>query len=423
LNVTIIPRRVLSGEVIAPPSKAYTHRALFAGLLSHGITEIENPLSSDDTETTAAAISALGASLERRTNVWTIRSNGHPTTVKKEIHCGESGVTLRFTIPIASLTGEEIMFKGSEGLIRRPIEPLAEAMVQLGVNVAASKCGIRVAGGPPLGGRIQIRGDVSSQFVSGLLLAAPMMQEGLRLEMTSPLESRGYVRLTMEIMKHHGVQVKSNDEMSLFEIQPKQTYAPAADRVPGDFSSASFVMSAAAITDSKLLIRGLLQENSEPDSVVVSILSKMGIATRFIPEGLLVEGGRLNGIIINIRDCPDLGPILAVLGCYADGETRITGAGRLRYKESDRLNAVASELRVLGGEIEAINGSLLVHGPRSLHGGNVRSHGDHRVAMALSAAALRAKGQVVIEGAECVSKSYPAFFNDLRSLGVEVFGR
>ena len=316
MNVTIIPRRVLSGEVIAPPSKAYTHRALFAGLLSHGITEIENPLLCDDTETTAAAISDLGASLERRTNVWTIRSNGHPTTVKKEIHCGESGVTLRFTIPIASLTGEEIIFTGSEGLIRRPIEPLAEAMAQLGVNVAASKRGIRVAGGPPLGGRIQIRGDVSSQFVSGLLLAAPMMQKGLRLEMTSPLESRGYVRLTMEIMKHHGIQVKSNYEMSLFEIQPKQTYAPAADRVPGDFSSASFVMSAAAITDSKLLIRGLLQENSEPDSVVVSILSKMGVATRFIPEGLLVEGGQLNGIIIDIRDCPDLGPILAVLGCY-----------------------------------------------------------------------------------------------------------
>ncbi len=423
MKVTITPRRVLSGDVTAPPSKAHTHRALFAGLLSHGITEIENPLLCDDTETTAAAISALGASLERRTNVWTIRSNGHPTTVKKEIHCGESGVTLRFTIPIASLTGEEIMFTGSEGLIRRPIEPLAEAMDQLGVEVASSKRGIRVAGGPPLGGRIQIRGDVSSQFVSGLLLAAPMMQEGLRLEMTSPLESRGYVRLTMEIMKHHGIQVKSNYEMSLFEIQPKQTYAPAADRVPGDFSSASFVMSAAAITDSKLLIRGLLQENSEPDSVVVSILSRMGVATRFIPEGLLVEGGQLNGIIIDIRDCPDLGPILAVLGCYADGETRITGAGRLRYKESDRLNAVASELRVLGGEIEEVNDSLLVHGPRSLRGGNVRSHGDHRVAMALSAAALMAKGQVVIEGAECVSKSYPTFFNDLRLLGVEVFGR
>ncbi|MGD0176232.1 MAG: 3-phosphoshikimate 1-carboxyvinyltransferase [Candidatus Bathyarchaeia archaeon] len=423
MKVTITPRRGLSGDVTAPPSKAHTHRALFAGLLSHGITEIENPLLCDDTETTATAISALGASLERRTNVWTIRSNGHPTTVKKEIHCGESGVTLRFTIPIASLTGEEIMFTGSEGLIRRPIEPLAEAMDQLGVKVASSKRGIRVAGGPPLGGRIQIRGDVSSQFVSGLLLAAPMMREGLRLEMTSPLESRGYVRLTMEVMKHHGIQVKSNDEMSLFEIEPKQVYAPATDRVPGDFSSASFVMSAAAITNSKLLIRGLLQENSEPDSVVVSILSKMGIATQFVPEGLFVEGGRLNGIIINIRDCPDLGPILAVLGCYADGETRITGAGRLRYKESDRLNAVASELRVLGGEIEEINDSLLVHGPRSLQGGNVHSHGDHRVAMALSAAALRAKGQVVIEGAECVSKSYPTFFNDLRLLGVEVFGR
>jgi len=422
LNLTIAPTRVLSGEVTAPPSKAYTHRALFAGLLSNGVTRIENPLSCDDTESTLAAISGLGANLERRANGWTVRSNGHPTTAKREIHCGESVVTLRFTIPIASLTGEEIIFTGRENLIRRPIEPLVEAMGQLGVKVAASKHGIRVAGGPPLGGMVQIRGDVSSQFVSGLLLAAPMMREGLRLEMTSPLESRGYVRLTMEIMKRHGIEVRSNDDMSLFEIRPKQVYGPAADLVPGDFSSASFIMSAAALTNSKLTIRGLSQENSEPDSVVVGILSKMGIATQFGREGLIVAGGRLNGISVNICDCPDVGPVLAVLGCYANGETRITGAGRLRYKESDRLDVVASELSVLGGEIEETEDGLTVHGPRALRGGTVRSHGDHRVAMALGAAALGAQSQVIIEDAECVSKSYPTFFNDLRLLGVEVIG-
>jgi 3-phosphoshikimate 1-carboxyvinyltransferase len=225
----------------------------------------------------------------------------------------------------------------------------------------------------------------------------------------------------MEVMKHHGIQVRVNEEMTRFEVQPKQTYAPAVDHIPCDFSSASFIMCAAAITNSKVLIRGLLQENSQPDSVMVHVLSKMGITTQFTPGGLLLEGGQLNGITIDISDFPDLGPVLAVLGCYADGETRITGAGRLRYKESDRLNAVASELRVLGGEIEETDESLLVHGPRSLQGGRVRSHGDHRIAMALSAAALGAKGQVLIEHAECVSKSYPTFFNDMRSLGVEVF--
>ena len=423
MNVTITPKRTLLGEITAPPSKAQTHRALFAGLLSQGVTEIENPLSCDDTEATAAAISSLGASLERGANAWSVRSNGHPTTATKEIHCGESGVTLRFTIPIASLTGAEITLTGRESLMRRPIQPLAEAMDQLGVKVAASNQGVHVEGGPPLGGKIQIRGDVSSQFISGLLLAAPMMQQGLQLEMTSPLESRGYVWLTIEIMKRHGIEVRSNDKMSRFGIRPKQAYCPAADRVPGDFSSAAFAMSAAAITDSKLLIRGLSQDNSEPDSFVVDILSKMGVVAHFLPEGLLVEGGELNGINVNVRDCPDLGPVLAVLGCYADGETRITGAGRLRYKESDRLDAVATELRAFGAEIEETGDGLIVYGPCSLHGSIVHSHGDHRVAMALSVAAIGAKGQVLIEDAECVSKSYPTFFDDLRLLGVEVNGR
>jgi 3-phosphoshikimate 1-carboxyvinyltransferase len=422
LNVTITPKRTLLGEITAPPSKAHTHRALFAGLLSQGVTEIENPLSCDDTEATAAAISSLGARLERGVKTWSVRSKGYPTTPAKEIHCGESGVTLRFTIPIASLTGAEITLTGRENLMRRPIQPLAEAMDQLGVKVAASEHGVHVEGGPPLGGEVQIRGDVSSQFISGLLLAAPFMQQGLQLEMTSQLESRGYVLLTIEIMKRHGIEVKSNDKMSRFGVRSNQAYSPAADRVPGDFSSAAFAMSAAAITDSKLLIRGLSQDNSEPDSLVVGILSKMGVVAHFLPEGLLVEGGELNGINVNVRDCPDLGPVLAVLGCYADGETRITGAGRLRYKESDRLDAVATELRAFGAEIEETGDGLVVYGPCSLQGGIVHSHGDHRVAMALSVAAIRAKGQVLIEDAECVSKSYPTFFDDLRLLGVEVVG-
>jgi 3-phosphoshikimate 1-carboxyvinyltransferase len=224
-------------------------------------------------------------------------------------------------------------------------------------------------------------------------------------------------------MKHHGVDVNSNDAMSHFEVKPVKAYRPAPESVPGDFSSASFMIAAAAISDSKLLIRGLSQENSQPDSVVVSIISRMGIAARFDREGLRLEGGKLIGTVINIRDCPDLGPILAVLGCYAHGQTRITGGGRLRYKESDRLEAIASELRVLGAKIEVTKQGLVVHGNGILQSGVVHSHGDHRIAMALGVAALMAKGQVVIEDAECVSKSYPDFFNDMRLLGVDVNGR
>jgi 3-phosphoshikimate 1-carboxyvinyltransferase len=329
---------------------------------------------------------------------------------------------LRFTIPIASLTGEKIRLAGREGLMGRPIKPLAEAMKQLGVNVEATRNGV-VVEGEPKGGRVSIPGDVSSQFISGLLLAAPLMERELKLELTSPLQSDIYVSLTLDVMKKHGVEVNSNGKMSTFTVPPLQSYKPAAHRVSGDFSSAAFAMSAAAITNSKLMIRGLSMDSLEPDSVMVEILSKMGVDARSLSEGVLVEGARLKGINVDLRDCPDLGPIVAVLGCYAEGKTQITGAGRLRYKESNRLEAIASELGTLGADIEETEDGLIMCGPCSLEAGIVDSHGDHRIAMALSIAAIRARGQVVIKHAECVSKSYPAFFNDLRSLGVEVVDR
>ncbi len=422
MNVTIAPRVALVGEITAPPSKAHTHRALFAGLLSEGVTKIENPLSCADTEATANAVSALGASVERGTNAWAVQSKGRLRATEKDIDCGESGVTLRFTIPMASLTGHRITLVGRESLMRRPIEPLAEAMNQLGVKVVVGQGGVRVEGGPPKGGKTSIHGDVSSQFISGLLFAAPVMEEGLHLQLDSPLESRSYVTLTIETMKRHGIKISADNELSLFEIPAGQRYRPASHLIPGDYSSAAFALSAAAITGSRLLVRGLPEESAEPDSEMLQILSQMGVETSFQGEGLVVEGGRLKASTVDIRDCPDLGPVTAVLGCYAEGETRITGARRLRYKESNRLDAVTSELRLLGAEIEETDDGLIASGPCSLKGGIVDSHGDHRIAMALGVAAMGAKSQVVIKDAECVSKSYPNFFDDLRSLGVEVVG-
>lgn len=420
MDVTITPKIVLIGEMTAPPSKAYTHRALFAGLLSEGVTEIVNPLYCDDTEATVRAVASLGASVERETNRWAVKSSGHPTATEKEINCGESGVTLRFTIPIASLTGQEIRLVTEGNLMRRPIEPLIDVMNRLGAKVDLGQDLVRVKGDPLKGGKTHIRGDVSSQFISGLLLAAPVMEEGLSLELDSPLESRGYVLLTVEIMKVHGIDIRSDSKLSYFEVAPKQRYRPASHLIPGDYSSAAFAMSAAAITGCRLLVRGLRAENAEPDSAVIEILSQMGVRTSFQEEGLVVNGGRLKACSVDIRDCPDLGPVTAVLGCFADGETRITGGRRLRYKESNRLSAVTSELRALGAEIEETEDGLVASGPCSLKGGIVHSHGDHRIAMALGVAAIRAENHVVIKDAECVSKSYPTFFDDLRSLGVEV---
>jgi len=344
------------------------------------------------------------------------------TAPSGEIDCGESGVTLRFTIPISSLASADIRLKGAEALLRRPLQPLVEAMKQMGVEVALDQNGVRVQG-HPLGGRVQLPGDVSSQFISGLLLAGPLMTEGLELKVTSPLESRGYVSLTLEAMKRHGVDVEADGEMSRFKIAPGQTYKTADHDIPGDYSSSAFLMSAAAVTGSKILLQGLSEEETDPDSAFMGVLSEMGVKTSFAHNALTVEGAPMKAVNVSISDCPDLGPVVAVLGCYADGETRMTGARRLRYKESDRLQAMINELRVLGGEVNGTDDGLTLSGPTPLHGGTVDSHGDHRIAMALTIAALNATDRVVITNAQCVSKSYPSFFNDIRSLGVEVVER
>ena len=178
-------------------------------------------------------------------------------------------------------------------------------------------------------------------------------------------------------------------------------------------------MAAAAVTQSKILILGLPRDRVDPDSAFLEMLGRMGVTTQFT-DALYVEGRALKAVNADVTDCPDLGPVIAAVGCYAEGETRITGAGRLRYKESDRLSVISSELRVLGAEIEEMGSSLLLSGPVSLHGGTVDSHGDHRIAMALSIAALNASGPVQIRNAECVNKSYPAYFDDIRALGVNV---
>lgn len=378
-----------------------------------------NPLQCDDTNATANAVSALGAKVNRETSNWSVKSNGTLSVPQHPINCGESGVTLRFMIPIVSLTGERVSLTSSKNLMRRPLKPLEEALKQLQVNVIIEGDSILVDG-RPRGGIASLRGDVSSQFVSGLLFAGSLMDKGLDLELTTPLESRNYVALTIEIMRQHGVEVESDPEMTRIRVASGQKYLPAKHIIHGDYSSAAFILAAAAVTHSTVRVRDLRQSQSEPDATILQILSQMGASTKYLEDDVVLEGSHLKGTLVDVHDSPDLGPILAVLGCYGEGETRITGAARLRYKESDRLAAITSELGVLGARITQAENELIIQGPSRLQGGVVRSHNDHRIAMALTIAALGASTDVIITDAECISKSYPNFFGDLKSLGVEI---
>ena len=423
MNVSISPSRKISGEVIAPPSKSWTHRALFAGLLSNGTTVVHNPLSCDDTLATTKAVSSLGATLRSEKMTWYVESRGVLTESSGIIDCGESGVTLRFAIPIASLASNDVMLTGRESLMRRPLQPLVNTMRDLGSEVQANGAEVVVKGGLARGGTTRVPGNVSSQFISGLLYAAPLMPNGLELQITSELESRGYVSLTIEVLNRHGIRVETHDDMSSFHVPAAQTYRPAEHSIPGDYSSAAFLMSAAAVTGDRVRIKGLMKNDSDPDSAFLKLLTQMGVESKFSSDALEISPKGLKATKVDVKNCPDLGPILAVLGANGDGETEISGAGRLRYKESDRLATITSELKKLGANIEKTEGGLKVYGPCSLHGGTVESHGDHRIAMALTVAALTADSVVTIRGAQCVNKSYPTFFEDIRSLGVQVIER
>jgi len=337
------------------------------------------------------------------------------------IDCGESGVTMRFLIPILTLTGSEVKLSAKASLMRRPIEPLTEALEQLNTSLVLKDQRIRIRGGPPEGGTVRLRGDVSSQFISGLLLAGTLMKKGIKVEVTSPLESRNYVLLTVETLRRHGVHVNVNPDLSRFEVLGGQKPIPTTHNVTGDYSSAAFHLSAAAITRSSLIVNDLAS-TLEPDSIIVDLLSRMGANTITERNSVIIHGGRLKAVDIDIRESPDLGPIIAVLGCYAEGETTVTGARRLRYKESDRLASISSELHALGADIQEKRDGLTIRGPVILKGGTVHAHNDHRVAMALSVAALGAEGITVIRGAECVNKSYPHFFKDFHSIGVDLIG-
>lgn len=416
-----MPTRAVAGQITAPPSKAQTHRALFTALFAKGSTRIIHPLQCDDTKATERAVTALGARISG-SEILTVSSDGALKRPREIIDCGESGVTMRFVIPILSLIGGETVLKAEESLIQRPIEPLVDALKQLNVSLSVNDRLVTVSGGPAEGGTVTVRGDVSSQFISGLLLAGTLMKKGIKLEVLSQLESRNYVLLTIETLRRHGVNVNVSRDFSLFEVPRGQKPKPTTDEISGDYSSASYHLCAAAITESSLTVSNLSQ-TLEPDSVIVNLLSRMGVKTNVTGNSVAVEGGKLKVTDVDIRECPDLGPIIAVLACYADGgTTRITGARRLRYKESDRLASMRSELVSLGGKVIETEDGLVLSSPVTLTGGIVQSHRDHRIAMALSIAALGAKSEVTIRGAECVNKSYPSFFEDLRSIGVQVVG-
>ncbi|MFB3888512.1 MAG: 3-phosphoshikimate 1-carboxyvinyltransferase [Candidatus Bathyarchaeia archaeon] len=426
-SVTVRETAALQGEVCAPPSKAYTQRMLIAASLSNGTSRVSNPLLSEDTEAALRAVRALGARVTQEKDCWTVHG-AMPKGALEPVDCGESGATLRFMIPVAALASGPTTFLLGRGLSKRPIEPLLQSLKDLGAEAKLQnvdgRVSVRVEGGGIRGGETAMPGDVSSQFVSGLMFACPLAREDTALKLTTRLESRSYVVMTRQVIEQHGVRVEVNEDFSRVRIPGKQTYLPHDGRVPGDFSSAAFLLAAAAMTKSRVQVKNLQRETVQGDKAILEILKRMGVNGRVCPDHVEIAGSgeALKTVDVDARDIPDLVPVCTALACYANGISRIHGAQRLRLKESDRLASLDAELRKMGADITVTDDGLTVNGPCRLHGALIDPHSDHRIAMACAVAALGAEGETTIQDAECVRKSYPRFFHDLRTLGVDVVG-
>lgn len=407
------------GMVEVPPSKSMAHRAILAAALADGVSRITNVAYSEDILATLSAVSLLGAKVTQKTNEVIIQGVSDLSAFPGgEVFCNESGSTLRFLIPVFSLTGKLITFTGRGQLLSRPQTIYKEIFSAQGDTFSLNSEGLSVKG--ILTPRTyEIKGGVSSQFITGLLFALPLLKGDSVIRVLPPFESRSYVNLTKGILSDFGIQIIEKGENEFF-IPGGQAYTPRDYRIEGDYSQAAFfaVLGAA---NAPLEITGLSENSEQGDRVILNILSACGASVSQTKEGIVVEGGLLQGKPIDLADCPDLGPILMVLGALCEGETVLYNAGRLRYKESDRIATMEEELTKLGVDITTFKDEIHIRGKGSYQSElPLWGHNDHRVVMSLAVLATLCTTPVEINGAEAVAKSFPDFFKVLQSTGIGV---
>lgn len=417
---------VLQGEVHIPPSKSICHRAIISACLARGLSQISNVILSEDITSTVEGMRSLGVSVrvvdydgEKYTAGLMIEGQAKLKVTNPFINCGESGSTLRFLIPLAGLTGEEITFTGRGKLAERPLGPYFEIFKEQGIYHKTSGGSLPLTvNGQIRPGVFKLRGDISSQFISGLMFLLPLLEGDSEIIVTTEMESKGYVDLTVDVLDKFGITIR-NHEYKKFLIEGKQCYENRDFQIEGDYSQAAFWM-AAGILGSGIACHGLNSFSLQGDKAVIAIIQDMGGDIRIKPESVEVRNSRLKGTVIDASQCPDLVPVLAVLGALSRGTTRIVNAGRLRLKESDRLKAISTELNKLGAQVRETGDGLLITGVEELSGGTVDSWNDHRIAMALAVASQRCTGPLTITGSDAVNKSYPHFWNDFEKLGGKI---
>ncbi len=393
-----------------------SHRAIICAGLSEGISTINNVGISQDIEATCEALRSLGITVDKEASSLRIKGRAVLELINSRIDCRESGSTLRFIIPIAASTGKPVAFYGEGKLPERSLVPYYNIFEKQGIKYETNSGNLPLRiNGRLAPGEFQLEGNISSQFISGLMFALPLLEGDSQITVTTELESKPYLDLTMKALKAFSIYIENHDYRT-FIIKGKQKYRAADYSVEGDFSQAAFWLAAGSL-GSDLVCKGLDMESMQGDKSVMKILGEMGCSIIIEGDNVRALPSNTKGIVIDASQCPDLVPILAVLGALSEGRTEIINAKRLRLKESDRLKAVSSELGKLGACIMEKQDGLIIDGRKSLRGGKVDSWNDHRIAMALAIAATRCEEPVVISNAFCVKKSYPDFWEHYKALG------
>lgn len=423
----------IGGVVKAPPSKSYTHRAVILASLSEGISILKDPLSSEDTIASLKTCEKFGAKIDYHIDHWLVKGVAGNLQIEhdNEIDLKNSGTTLRIMTSIAALANNKTIFTGDDSLKTRPMEPLLNSLKELGVEVASihnnDKAPLEISPGFK-GGTTKIIGNISSQYISSMLISGPLTELGVEVKIKGELSSKPYIDMTRDIMSKFGVKstyetlTKHEDCKNdlkkcithVFRVEP-QKYIATDYVIEGDYSSASYILGAVAIYGGEIKVKNLFKDSKQGDKLIINVLENMGAKISIDHDSVTIKSdGKLKGIDIDLQEAPDLLPTIAVLGAIANGETNIYGVEHGRFKETDRIARCYEELTKLGVDIQENPDGLKIRGgPDS---GTVSSHGDHRLAMALSLIGL--KHDIVIEDAEVFDISFPNFIESMAEIGI-----
>ncbi|MBN1188914.1 MAG: 3-phosphoshikimate 1-carboxyvinyltransferase [Dehalococcoidales bacterium] len=413
----LVKKSRVEGRVRVPSSKSYTLRALMCAAMAEGKSKLLNPLSSDDTDAALRVLNKIGVAVGVRKDYWLV-NGGTFKQPYEDLFCGDSAATLRFMSAICTTLPGKFKLTAGESLSKRPVDDLVEALIMWGASISCkgTVAPVMINGDGLRGGRTELPGDISSQYISALLLAAPRAEKACTIWLTTPLESRPYIEMTLECLRKFGIDIRHTSEMMEFECFP-QKFIPTDYPVEGDWSSASYLLGLGAVAG-EIEAGNLKLSSLQGDKNIMVLLKAMGASIESGGDLLCVRSGSLAPLAANLSDCIDLLPTMAVLAALAPGKSSFSGIKRARLKESNRIAAVKEGLEKSGIEVEEEEDRIIINGGKP-HSAVIDTKNDHRIAMAFSLMGAAAGG-ITIEGAECVSKTYPEFWKVLRGLGVKI---